>query len=192
MRIFFFLIALSLSTLYAQSQNINGTYRALEPLDYRMNEDGSIYYYWNPEGFKHKWFYEVTVTITGNIIRVNKQYTSTDNAGNKVYADSATGTFHYIGTLKKGEGLYYATIHLNNKPVFFPTVKNQTRQDEATSVSLGGKPTLKKDVNTYSDQRYQDGVYYVYDEMMVQDVVLKIAPGGLWINNKLYEKEGNK
>jgi hypothetical protein len=122
MRMVFLFLLLGLSNTFLHAQNINGKYRALEPLDFRMQENGSLHFIHEPERFKHKWFYEVTVTLSGNIIYISKQYTTTDSLGNRLYADSITGVFHYIGTLKKGEGLYYAMTHLNNKPILYPTI----------------------------------------------------------------------
>jgi hypothetical protein len=188
--VFLFLL-LCTTNPFLQAQNIQGLYTASELLDNRVEETGVLIFYQNPKMLKHYWFYEVTIAIRGNIIEVSKQYTTIDSFGKKLYADSVTGVFRYLGTVKKDDGVYYSTTHLANKPILLPTIKGQSYRDESTVVQPDG-PSAQKDKALYSCHRYQDGEYYVYNEMLYQDFLLKSAPDRLWVNNTFYKRVAEK
>ena len=95
--------------------------------------------------------------------------------------------FHYIGTLVKVGDRFISKTHLDNRPTLQPYIKGKAHMSEYNSKSSGWSDS-KEAQSTHEWHKYVDGEYWVFKEMVRQDLIIQQDRNGIWINNAFYRR----
>jgi hypothetical protein len=179
------------------TQTIDGNYRAFELNGLSIDSTGNIYFYGIDSFPKQKWYYEVSITIKGNQITVDKKPIWFKDSL-KSYSASDGGFITYRGTLTKLSDTYIAKTKMVDYDYmglsFFDSPKISDDYNTTAINQFGDEIQETEKIRLAKYDRIKKNGTYVYFEkgLLRQDFVIRPDKGGIWINNVFYRRQKKK
>lgn len=189
-----------LTTLMAGSQELDGTWYALELNGLATDTSGKVDFYMRDSFPKEKWFHQVEVTIKGSAIMLEKHPVHIDSTGEKSYSASDGGILTYKGKISKWDNVYIARTQLADFDyigfsLFEPPLIADDVDTTVIQKPISNRPkgTVKELRQTHDVTKGPNGIeVFLPKGTLRKDFVLRPAKEGLWVNNVLYHRKAGR
>lgn len=198
-----YLLLLNFLPLFGKGQEINGTYIALELINFQADNSGTVSFYGYDDFPKIVWFHEVKLVIKGRNIHIEKTPVYFDSIGVKNYSASDGGFLTYNGKITRVRDIYVARTKLVafdyiGLSLFTPPkiIIDQERKND-TSATGSENPSSKTSIKySVKELRKKHDVMKGYHGIEVflpggstrQEFVIRVETEGVWMNNKFYSR----
>jgi hypothetical protein len=199
-----FLIFLS---LFGKSQSLDGTYVALELINFKADTSGTVSFYGYENFPDEVWFHEVKMVIRGRKIHIQKSPVHFDSMEFKRYSASDGGFLTYNGTITKVKDIYiartklvahdYIGFSLFTPPKIIIDQERKADTSAAGSENPTSKPSKKYSVKELRKRHdvvkgLQGIEVFLPKGSTQQEFVIRVDIEGVWMNNKFYSRIGGE